>query len=101
MSHPAPGTSSDGPAQALSGQLTQDLAVLEKVINRSAAGAARTSVRVQSLATDIDQILTSTRSIQETLTGLGENISNSASAAKEGAESTRLMADLTRQVPPS
>jgi len=97
MSHPAPGTSSDGPAQALSGQLTQDLAVLEKVINRSAAGAARTSVRVQSLATDIDQILTSTRSIQETLTGLGENISKSASAAKEGAESTRLMADLTRQ----
>ena len=97
MSHPAPGTSSDGPAQALSGQLTQDLAVLEKVINRSAAGAARTSVRVQSLATDIEQILTSTRSIQETLTGLGENISKSASAAKEGAESTRLMADLTRQ----
>ena len=97
MSHPAPGTTSDGLAQALPGQLIQDLAVLEKVINRSAAGAARTSVRVKSLATEIDQILTSTRSIQETLTGLGENISDSASAAKEGAESTRLMADLTRQ----
>jgi methyl-accepting chemotaxis protein len=80
-----------------SAQLTQDLTVLEKVINRSAAGAARTSVRVQTLAREIDQILTSTRDIQETLEGLGGNIAQSASAAEEGADATRRMADLTRQ----
>jgi len=71
--------------------------VLERVIGRSAAGAARTSVRVQGLARDVEQILTSTRDIQETLVGLGANISDSTRAAEEGAESTRRMADLTRQ----
>lgn len=78
-------------------QLAQDLAGLETVINRSAAGAARTSVRIQTLAREIDRILDSTRSIQGTLEGLDANISQAASAAEEGAESTRLMADLTRQ----
>ncbi len=70
---------------------------LEEVISRSAAGAARTSVRVQTLAGEIDQILSSTRDIQATLEGLGSSISQAALAAEEGAESTRLMADLTRQ----
>jgi methyl-accepting chemotaxis protein len=78
-------------------QLVADLAGLEEVINRSAAGAARTSVRVQTLAREIDQILTSTQAIRETLEGLGGNIAQAASAAVEGAESTRLMADLTHQ----
>jgi methyl-accepting chemotaxis protein len=80
-----------------SDQLYQDLAGLEKVINRSASGAARTSMRVQALAKEIDQVLTSTQAIQETLVGLGDNISQAASASEEGAESTRLMADLTQQ----
>jgi methyl-accepting chemotaxis protein len=78
-------------------QLFQDLAGLETVINRSASGAARTSMRVQTLAREIDQILTSTQAIQETLEGLGGNISQAALAADEGAESTRLMADLTHK----
>src|SRR5664279_3129913 len=78
-------------------KLTQDLAGLEQVINRSAAGAARTSVRVQTLVREIDRIFDSTRAIQETLEGLGGNISLAAAAAEEGAESTRLMADQTRQ----
>lgn len=77
-------------------QLARDLAGLEGVINRSAAGAARTSVRVQTLAREIDQILDSTRSIQTTLEGLGSSISQGASAAEESAEATRHMADLTR-----
>lgn len=97
---PQPGTPfpADGPsAEGGSTQLTQDLIVLEKVINRSAAGAARTSIRVQSLARDIDQVLTNTRSIQATLEGLGGNISQAAEAAEEGADSTRRMADLTHQ----
>jgi len=97
MAQPATGFSMDGSTEGGSAQLNQDLVVLEKVINRSAAGAARTSVRVQGLAREIDQILTSTRAIQETLEGLGANISQSASAAEEGAESTRRMADLTLQ----
>ncbi|MDR3685251.1 MAG: methyl-accepting chemotaxis protein [Geothrix sp.] len=87
----------DGPKVVDPEQLTHDLVGLEEVISRSAAGAARTSVRVQTLAGEIDQILSSTRDIQATLEGLGGNISQAASAAEEGAESTRLMADLTRQ----
>jgi methyl-accepting chemotaxis protein len=87
----------DGSTVDSSSQLIQDLAGLEQVINRSAAGAARTSVRVQTLVREIDRIFDSTRDIQETLVGLGANISKAASAADEGAESTRLMADLTRQ----
>jgi methyl-accepting chemotaxis protein len=78
-------------------QLKQDLAGLEKVINLSAAGAARTSQRVQTLAREIDHILDSTRAIQGTLVGLDGNISQAVADAKEGAESTRIMADLTRQ----
>ena len=65
----------DGPSGGGSLQLTQDLAALEQVINRSAAGAARTSLRVQTLAREIDQILTGTQSMQETLDNLGGNIS--------------------------
>ena len=87
----------DGPSGGGSLQLTQDLAALEQVINRSAAGAARTSLRVQTLAREIDQILTGTQSMQETLDNLGGNISLSAIATEEAAESTRSMADLTRQ----
>lgn len=75
----------------------EDLTVLEQVINRSAAGAARTSVRVQSLAHEIDQVLEGTQRIRATLAGLGDNIAKSAAAATDGAESTRTMADLTRQ----
>ncbi len=74
-----------------------DLAGLETVINRSAAGAARTSIRVQTLAREIDVILSNTCSIQETLDALGGNISLSVIATEEAAESTRSMADLTRQ----
>lgn len=77
--------------------LREDLAGLETVVNRSAAGAARTSVRVQTLAREIQQILGSTRDIQGTLEGLGANISSAAGAAEESAEATRRMADLTRQ----
>ena len=87
----------DGPDDGGPSPQAGNLAGLEQVINRSAAGAARTSMRVQTLAREIDQTLASTRSIQETLEGLGRNISHAASAAAEGAESTRLMADLTRQ----
>ncbi|GLH72386.1 chemotaxis transducer [Geothrix limicola] len=98
MAQPTPSSPVDAAAaEGGSAQLTQDLVVLERVIDRSAAGAARTSVRVQSLAREIDQILTSTRAIQETLEGLGGNISQAASAAEEGAESTRRMADLTQK----
>lgn len=97
MSQSPKGLRSDGLDKGRPPELTQDLMVLEKVISRSAAGAARTSVRVQGLARDIDQILTSTRDIQETIQDLGSNISQSAAAAEEGAESTRRMADLTRQ----
>jgi len=75
----------------------QDLAGLEKVINRSAAGAARTSVRVQTLAREVDQILDSTRSIQTTLQGLDGNISQASAAAEESADATQRMAALTRQ----
>jgi methyl-accepting chemotaxis protein len=78
-------------------QLTADLTGLERVLNQSAAGAARTSVRVQTLVREIDRIFDSTRAIQGTLEGLGTNISQAAAAAEEGAESTRRMADLTRQ----
>jgi methyl-accepting chemotaxis protein len=94
MTQPVPPV--DGPDDG-PGALSRDLAGLETVINRSAAGAARTSLRVQTLAREIDQILDSTRAIQETLEGLGGNISQAASAAESGAESTRLMADLTAQ----
>ena len=97
MSHSAVRLPTDGPPGGGSTQLTRDLAGLEQVLNRSAAGAARTSVRVQTLAREVDQIFDSTRAIQETLEGLGRNISQAASAAEEAAESTRLMADLTRQ----
>ena len=78
-------------------QLLQDLAGLEKVINRSAAGAARTSLRVQTLAREVDQILDSTRSMQATLEGLDGNISQATAAATESADATRRMAALTRQ----
>ena len=97
MIPPAVRPPANGSADEGSTQLTRDLAGLEQVINRSAAGAARTSVRVQTLVREIDQIFDSTRAIQGTLEGLGTNISNAASAAEEGAESTRLMNDQTRQ----
>ncbi len=87
----------DASVVGVSAQLTQDLAGLEGVISRSAAGAARTSVRVQGLAREIDQILTSTQSIQETLDDLEGSVSMAAAAAAEGADSTRRMADLTNQ----
>ncbi len=96
MPQSADGFPVDSPSGGGSLQLTQDLAALEQVINRSAAGAARTSLQVQTLAREIDQILTGTRSMQETLDNLGGNISLSAIATEEAAESTRSMADLTR-----
>ncbi|MBK9796015.1 MAG: hypothetical protein IPP58_05880 [Holophagaceae bacterium] len=97
MPHPASPNPADGNLSGGSTSFIQDLAGLETVVNRSAAGAARTSVRVQSLAREIDQILSSTRSMQATLEGLGGSISQAAASAEEGAESTRHMADLTRQ----
>ena len=97
MSHPVPRRSADAPTAGDSTRLVQDLRGLETVINRSAAGAARTSIRVQTLAREIDQILDSTRSMQGTLEGLGGSISEAASAAAESAEATQRMADLTRQ----
>lgn len=96
MSDPGPRSPIDGSADPGTKGLAQDMAGLEGVLNRSAAGAARTSVRVQTLAREIDQILESTRSIQTTLEGLGGNISQAASAAEESAEATQRMADLTR-----
>ena len=77
--------------------LNEDLTGLEKIINRSAAGAARTSVRLQTLTREIAAILTSTRSIQDTLEGLDSSISKTSLAATESAEATRRMAGLTRQ----
>ncbi len=97
MSQPEARLSPEVPAERRSDRLTQDIAGLEQVINQSAAGAARTSVRVQTLAREIDQILERTRSIQTTLQGLDGNISRAASGAEESAEATRRMADLTRQ----
>ena len=97
MSEPAPRSALDGFTAGGSDQLHRDLAGLEKVINKSAAGAARTSVRVQTLAREIDQILASSRSMQETLDNLGGNISLSAIATEEAAESTRRMADQTQK----
>ena len=78
-------------------RLNEDLTGLEKIINRSAAGAARTSVRLQTLTREIATILTSTRSIQGTLEGLDSSISKASLAAAENAETTRRMAGLTRQ----
>jgi methyl-accepting chemotaxis protein len=97
MSLPASPNPEDGATDSGSTQLKHDLAGLETVINRSAAGAARTSIRVQTLAREIDEILTNTRAIQETLDALGGNISLSAIATEEAAQSTRSMADLTRE----
>ena len=85
------------PTGGLRDSVLKDFAGLEKVINRSAAGAARTSVRVQTLAREVDQILDSTRSMQATLEGLDGNISQATSAATESADATRRMAALTRQ----
>jgi len=85
----APGETLSPPVQAFLG--------LERVINRSAAGAARTSLRVQNLAREIHQILESTRDIQGTLEGLDGSITQAASAAEESAGATQRMADLTRQ----
>jgi len=68
----------DGHPVGNSAQLTQDLVGLEEVISRSAAGAARTSVRVQTLAGEIDQIFASTRNIQATLEGASAGLSSSA-----------------------
>jgi methyl-accepting chemotaxis protein len=75
----------------------QAFAGLEKVINRSAAGAARTSLRVKNLAREIHQILEDTRVIQGTLEGLDGSINQAASAAEESAGATQRMADHTRQ----
>ncbi len=97
MPQPVSRPTMDGPAESGSAQLTQDLAGLEMVLNRSAAGAARTSVRVQTLAREIQQILDSAQFIQGTLVGLDGNISQAAAAAEESAEATRRMADLTAQ----
>ncbi|NWJ39674.1 MAG: hypothetical protein HXX12_01735 [Geothrix sp.] len=97
MSESAPRSALAGFAAGDGEQLNRDLAGLEKVINKSAAGAARTSVRVQTLAREIDQILASTRTMQETLDNLGGNISLSAIATEEAAESTRRMADQTQK----
>jgi len=87
----------EGQPGGLPDPILNDFAGLEDVINRSAAGAARTSVRVQTLAREVDQILDSTRSIQATLEGLDGNISQATSAATESADATRRMAALTRQ----
>ena len=78
-------------------QLTRDLLGLEEVLSQSAGGAARTSMRVQRLAREIEQVLGHTRSMEETLEGLGTTISRSAEAAEEGAAATRRMADLTQK----
>ncbi|MCE1203678.1 MAG: methyl-accepting chemotaxis protein [Holophagaceae bacterium] len=96
MSESEPRPALDGFTAGDSDRLYQDLVGLERVINKSAAGAARTSVRVQTLAREIDQILASNRSMQETLDNLGGNISLSAIATEEAAESTRRMADQTK-----
>ena len=83
--------------QALTPQLREDLDGLEAVLDRSAAGAARTSLRVQTLAREIEQVLDRTRTIQGTLEGLGANIDQAAEAAHGGARATQRMADLSRQ----
>ncbi|WP_306592034.1 methyl-accepting chemotaxis protein [Geothrix sp. 21YS21S-4] len=97
MFRPAPRPSPDRLLVGDEAALVRDLGGLERVINRSAAGAARTSARIQTLAREIDQILVSTRSIQQTLVGLDDDISRAATAAEEGADATRRTADLTAQ----
>jgi methyl-accepting chemotaxis protein len=81
----------------MEGQLSRDLLGLEEVLTQSAGGAARTSMRVQRLAREIEQVLSHNQSMQKTLEGLGETVSRSAGAAEEGAQATRRMADLTQQ----
>ena len=97
MSESASNPALDGFPAGGSEAMRRDLAELETVINKSAAGAARTSVRVQTLAREIDQILSGTRAMQETLDSLGGNIALSAIATEDAAESTRRMADQTQK----
>ncbi|MDE3032642.1 MAG: hypothetical protein KGI56_03165, partial [Acidobacteriota bacterium] len=77
--------------------LIRDLLGLEKVITQAAIGAARTSLRLQTLARAYDQILVSSSEIQGALSGLGQNIHGAAEAADRGAESSRRMAGLTQE----
>ncbi len=58
MSEAAPSSDLAGSAGGGGDQLGRDLAGLEKVINKSAAGTARTSVRVQTYARDTGAIIT-------------------------------------------
>ncbi len=81
----------------LAPDLRQDLLGLEKVITQAAVGAARTSLRLQTLARAYDQILASSSEIQGALSGLGQNIQGAAEAADRGADSARRMAELTRE----
>ena len=83
--------------QLLDSGLSRDLLGLEKVITQAAIGAARTSLRLQTLARAYDQILTSSSEIQGALSGLGQNIHGAAEAADRGAESSRRMAGLTQE----
>ena len=80
----------EGPVRA------EDLLGIERVLNQAAIGAARTSLRVQTLARDTQRISGSSTEIQGALSGLGGNIQAAAQAARDGAGSTRHMADLTR-----
>lgn len=97
MSDSSPRPSLDPPPHPLPPEVLEDLGGLEAVVVRSAAGAARTSVRVETLAREIQQILDGTRDIQGILEGLDANISRAAEAAEDSAEATRRMAELTQQ----
>jgi methyl-accepting chemotaxis protein len=90
---PEPGKAGD----RLPAELTSDLQGIGTVLNRAAVGAARTSLRLQGLARAYEQILSSSSDIQGALSSLGENIQGAAQAAEGGAESSRRMAELTRE----
>ena len=81
----------------LAPDLKEDLLGLESVLNHAAVGAARTSLRLQTLARAYEQILASSSDIQGALSGLGGNIQGAARAAEGGAESSRRMAHLTQE----
>ena len=92
-SDPEPGKAGD----ALPAELTSDLQGIGRVLTRAAVGAARTSLRLQTLAGATQRILASSSEIQGALAGLDGTIQGSARAAEGGADSSRRMASLSQE----
>jgi methyl-accepting chemotaxis protein len=87
----------EAPEGAFKAELLTHLRGLEQVLIHASVGAARTGLKLRSLADGYQEILGAAGEIKTAVAGVEGELEASTGAAEHGAESTWKMAELTRE----